>query len=39
MSDAFCPNGKWDWKGFEALIEDVKGQRSQPAQPVNMTVG
>eukprot|EP00435_Cladocopium_sp_Y103_P009989 s3921_g2.t1 len=36
MSDAFCPNGKWDWKGFEALIEDVKGNVTQyvSAMPV-----
>ena len=39
MSDAFCPNGKWDWKSFEGMVDDVKRQRSQPAQPVNMNMG
>ncbi|CAE7591885.1 unnamed protein product [Symbiodinium microadriaticum] len=29
MNDVFCPNGKWDWKGFEGMVSDIKNDKDR----------
>ena len=29
MNDIFCPNGKWDWKGFEIMVGDMKNDKDR----------